>query len=206
MSFRRIISEIPAAGKTLILKQSGNAVQIESIPVYTDALDVPLIEFDTAGEKQPIYPASIYTGSLQQVTGNSFNSIILTGTEDSAGDRIILLVTDSCLQPEINTNVNQTRQQSAGDTFTMGSADTGAGFIASMLVNVAGQIATTMLVSARNEDIKFSFGVDPAPAGIGYLLKVGEKVRIDGSEFIQSFKFCSAAASVHGQLDVTLGF
>lgn len=206
MSFRRIITEIPAPGDSIILRQSGNAVQVESIPVYTDALQVPLIQFDTDGERQPIYPASIYTGAAQQVTGVNFNQIIITGTTQSAGDRLILLVTDSCLSPEINTNSSEITRQESGITFTVPTTDTAVSLLISQLTSASGKLAVSALISARNNGVKFAFGVNPTVAGIGHLLATDEKIRIDGVAFLQNIRFVNAVSAANANVDISLSF
>lgn len=199
---------IPAAGKTLTVSMTGRSVIVESMGTYPSIDDVPTMQLSPGISDYPLYPRSVYPNSEE------FQQIVITGTAESAGDKITLLSTGQCLDLALNIVFSGSYEAVAGTSFTVTSTDAAQSLSEIQLQDAAGNLPKSIVVSALDNPIIYAFNVAPdRSTDLGHILHKnvitggsefnGSLLEIEGIDFILNWQFASAAAGSPAVLTVT---
>lgn len=200
--FTRKKITIPAAGESEIFAFDGVSLIVESIPTYSSPEQVPLLGFgDSSATPQPLYPQSVY------VAGSGFDRIAITGTSESSGDTIYILSTDQCLEEEINNNTFGSARATLKATFSESLDNSIFQLDEMQIVNGSGENPGAMYITARGGAVAYSFITDPEQAdGLGHILADQETQKIEGINFITSFKAVAAVADETPEISFTMEY
>lgn len=206
MALERKKITVPADGVTQQFSLAGFAVVVESVGTFSGPEQVPLIRFqDQQNIAQPIYPQSV----LIAVNGLEFRRFFITGTSESAGDIIYLLISDVCMNQSLSPETFQAREVQTAPAFTKAANDTVQSLSDLEIQNSDGTLATKIYVAARDGDIIYSIESDPVQgtAGLGVVLKSTDPVQpIAGIKFIQGFRFIAAVLGETPDLTIILEY
>jgi len=193
---------IPPAGEKKVVNLSGLSVEVEQMPVYSEAAQVPEINF-VPGERYPMYPRSVYPNS------EPFTQIELIGTQEAAGDEVYLISTEQCLQFELNQQFQSTKKYIAGQTKSKASTDASQG-LAEVELQKNGNLPVELFIEARNEPLVYAFDTPAGRNGESNLLVPGDKTlsspepsetkKIVGIDRILKLQFASAVSGTPGNL------
>lgn len=202
--FTRKQFTIPAAGTNEIFNLDGVSLIVESLPVYSNPVEVPILKFqDTNNAPQPLYPQSTYT------FGKEFQRVILEGTTESAGDTIFILTTPQCLQEEINVNTAGDRRATLKDSFSIVMSGTAQSLSTLQIQNAAGQLPTAMYITPTGSGCRYAFGVAPGATAGGdtaHFIAENEVQKIQGINFITAFQFIESPTGAAGELTFTMEY
>ena len=188
--FTRKTITVPAAGKKTRFDVGGFAVVVAAMNLYFDIDDVPKLIFDSeSNSKQPLFPQSVYTGNQ----GSIISTFFIEGTEASSGDEIELLLSDDCMQQEINPVLLSVSKPDLVQTFTKSVSSTIVS-ISESEVTKNGKLAKSINIQAIGGKLKYSFLSNPS--SIFFILKDEEQVKINGSAFILGLKMIRESVDV----------
>lgn len=203
MSFNRQTVTLPStAGETVRVDIKGFAVVVESINLYTEPEQVPLMYFGhEATRAQPLYPQSKY------VSQERFKRLLFEATEESAGHEILILCTDACLEPDINVtlNVDSGRLATFGDQQTEEISGTDIfSFTAPAIQDADGNLPKAVYIGALDFDIRYSHNVNP-DSDYGFVLTAeSDPIKIEGANLVQNMRFSNETTG--GAADGTLTY
>lgn len=193
--------EIPPAGESQAIELTGQSVIVESVPNYSVPEDIPLLSFNEPGYQ---LPAKI-GNKFQFPEKGEFNNLVITGTSESAGDSLTVWTSKNCAEDELNTNVNLTTKSIAGTTFFIQMDGNPKQIQENDVTNSAGDLATSIYISARNNDINYSWNFSPGTDGLqSHLLVAGRKpIEIVGIDWILTAEFINAVLGQTPNLIIT---
>lgn len=194
---------IPAAGVSQSFSFTGRSVLIEQAPGYASFDDVPVISFDVPGGQFPALTRSKY-----QNPQGKFNKIVVTGTAAAAGDSLLLVSVDACVDDFINFDSLATGRATLKPTFSAAMNDSVYTLSNLQIIDDSGRMPGAMYITARGSDIAFSFDSDPGqgPDATGHILKVKETTKIIGVNFISGFRAIAQTAAETPELSITLEY
>lgn len=199
---------VPNAGQTKQVKITGRSVIVEQANPYLNVGDVPLLSFDQPGQQRPALTRSVY-GTFN---GGIFDSIVVTGTAESAGDNLTLFSTYSCLDDFINFDALQTAKSVMGATQTKDASDSVQGFSDGEIADPDGNLPKRLyiyVVGGATRGINFAYENNPVQGDHDTSSmywdndrsheSAGDKVsaeplEIVGLSAIQKFKFIATVA------------
>jgi len=200
---------VPAAGENQAFDLQGLSVIVISAPAYESALDAPKLSFDDPGDGFPVE-----TGNQWPNDAGRYDRVIITGTSESAGDEVVLLSVDMCLDPERNKNVGDITKAKAGTSFTVDTTDAAQTLSELQLADSEGNLPTSIIVTAQVNPAIYAFNADPDRANdLGHVLipavyTAGSErevslLEIEGIDFILNWRFAAAIAGSQATLTIT---
>lgn len=195
---------VPPAGVTQQFSFTGLSLYVVTSASYEQIEDTPQIAFDTGGG---LYPG--ITRSRYPNPAGKFNSIFITGTEESAGDELVLLSLDVCVDAFINFDALATTRATLKPSFSITMSDTVQELSQLQIINDDGQLPSAMYITPTGADCRYGFDSDPGQTVAGDLAHVvleNEVQKIMGINFIQAFRFISAVSAGAGELTFTMEY
>jgi hypothetical protein len=205
----RLTTTIPGAGIEKAVKLTGASIIVENSGVYSRVDQVPFFAFNPGSNNNPIYPRSVYVNSE-----GGFNSIIITGTEESAGDEVTFFTVDECLTTDLNINLNETVEAEAGTTSEEVLSDAVFEFDELSILNAEGKLPKRVYLSSADENIHYTFNVDPEQDSGTLFHNLGAPgnnkrntpLQIEGINFILSIRFINATNATDSTLVYTFEY
>ena len=90
----------------------------------------------------------------------------------------------------------------SGSTYKVSSTDTAVAMAAGVLTDATMGEIDSVTITVETNSIRIAIGT-PTQAGLGHLLAAGDSIEIKGSSDCNNLKWISAAAGVHGSLQIT---
>lgn len=229
---RRTI-EVPAAGVSEAFPFVGRTLFIEQASAYFGVDEVPLLSFNEAGDQLPALTRSrfgYHDGYFDQCQGQGdgrFNKIVVTGTPESAGDKLTLFTTKSYINQDfINFDALLTSLSVAGDTDSSRQAsDAVQSFTEAAIADSEGNLpkrAYIWVVGGATRGINYAFGSNPSQgfmatdayywdndignaAGSGDIIN-HRALEIIGIDWILAFNYIAAVATETPTLVITFEY
>jgi len=198
--FQRKKITVPAAGVIQRFDLGGLAVVVSSMNLYLTVDDTPKLIFDSENNStQPLFPQSVYTGNQ----GSIFSSFFIQGTDASAGDTVDLLISDDCMNQEINPVLASVSDIQPIDTFEKSATDSIITISDLEITNSQGLLAKNVFVMPKGDDMRWSIGSDPVSGGFGYFWPENKELRVEGLAFIRKFKAINDTAATQLTISIT---
>jgi hypothetical protein len=196
---------VPEAGKSQSFQMTGLSVIVISAPSYFSPIDAPKISFNDEGDNLPALVRSVWPSNA-----GKFKTIIVTGTQKSAGDQIQLLTVNECLPVSFNP-VKGTKKAIAGNTLTKQMDGTVQQLDKLVLSDDQGNLPESIYISAKGGNINYRWndgaGSDPAIAGSDFQLKDGAvPIEILGVSFILNLRFINSVSAETPYLIIELRY
>lgn len=151
---------VPAAGVSKAVPMTGKSIMILSGPSHFLLSDFAEVSFNDPGARLPAVPRSTF-----QFEGEDcFERLVVTGTEESAGDELEVLFINGCLGSRINTNILETHKTEAGTTGTKQASDAVQQFTELELVDADGNLPKRLYIfvtGGATRGINYAFDADP---------------------------------------------
>jgi len=196
---------VPSAGENKQIKTTGLAVQIIQAPNYANLDDCPRLAFNNPGLDWPIESGD------QVPCGNcEFQSLVITGTDKSAGDELRIQSLNVCVEPFKTSDRRQVKKFISGTTFIKSATDAAQSFSEMELIR-EGKLPSRIQIEARKNPITYDFNKAPGQSDESHLLipadetapRRGDLIAIKGINFILKFQFANAISGSAGNLVVS---
>lgn len=91
----------------------------------------------------------------------------------------------------------------AGTTQTVASTDTAQSLPAAVIKDTNLGIANGAIISVETNTIRYTFTSTPTQAGLGHACTAGNGLVLNSPQMVKNFKFISASAGSHANLQIT---
>jgi len=184
---------VPRAGVSKSFKMSGNTIKVAGAPSYKSSQVAPKLSFNQEGELLPLE----LRAQWPFYSDSPFDSIVITGTSQSAGDELFLISLPGCYDPKVGAEPSEVRKVSSGNSDFI-QMDGTVKQLASMSLQKDGSLPSRIYIAASGNDILYRSndgnGSDPSAGGNeSFKLTAGaDPVEIIGIDLILDLRFINA--------------